>query len=96
MRKSKVTTRITDLDVKSYLATARKEPRLNTREQELIQLHKQGASLVFLQRKSGYHPSQLFTLLNIDRNTVEGAASYAEVEKVWMHYTRLIIERDEE
>jgi hypothetical protein len=87
-------TRIHELEPASYLATTRTGPKHNRKEQELIDAYRRGASIESLQRRSGYHPSQIWALLNLHRGTPEAERQYQDAINLYMHM-RSITERDE-
>jgi hypothetical protein len=87
-------TRMHELEPASYAAPARSGPRYNNREQELIALYRDGASIEFLQRRSGYHPSQLWKLLDLHRGTPQAEAQYQAAVSLYLHM-KAIVERDE-
>jgi hypothetical protein len=87
-------TRLHELEPASYSAPARSEPRYNSREQELIALYRDGHSVQSLQRRSGYHPSQLWALLDLHRGTDEAERQYAAALALY-HHMRSITERDD-
>jgi hypothetical protein len=87
-------TRLHELEPGSYAAPARSAPRYNSREAELIDLYRDGHSVESLQRRSGYHPSQLWALLNLHRGTDEAERQYAAALALY-HHMRSITERDD-
>jgi lambda repressor-like predicted transcriptional regulator len=86
--------RIVDLDPATFAASARPEPQQNRREAELLRLYEQGASIESLQRRSGFHPSTIWTLLGLQRETKADEAAYAKALGLY-HHMKSIIERDE-
>jgi lambda repressor-like predicted transcriptional regulator len=87
-------TRINDLDPASFLASARTEPRFNRREQEVIELYRQGASIESLQRRTGWHPDSLWKILDLHRGTPEAEKQFQAAIRLYVHM-RSIIERDD-
>jgi DNA-binding CsgD family transcriptional regulator len=94
LRNDTAPTRINDLEPASFLASARTEPLHNRRERELLDLFRNGHSVESLQRRSGYHPSQLWALLNLHRGTAEAERQYAAALALY-HHMRSITERDD-
>ncbi len=87
-------TRLHELEPASYSAPARSAPRYNSREAELIDLYRDGHSVESLQRRSGYHPSQLWKLLDLHRGTPQAEAQYQAAVSLYLHM-KAIVERDE-
>ncbi len=78
-------TRLHELEPASYSSPARSEPLHNRREQELLDLYRNGATIESLQRRSGYHPSQIWSLLNLHRGTDEAERQYAAALALYHH-----------
>ncbi len=86
--------RIATLEPATFMAKTRSEPQRNQREDEILRLYELGASIESLQRRSGSHPSTLWNILGLKRETKADEAAYAKALGFY-HHMKSIIERDE-